>query len=287
MSTVLDLIWEPLSYGFLQRSFLVTAAAALVCALLSCWLVLMGWSLMGDAISHAVLPGVVLAYAAGLPFVVGALCAALAAVSLIGWVRRSGRIREDSAIGIVFTSLFALGLILVSAIPSHLDLNSILFGSVLGVSQQDLTQIVGLAALVVFVLLLKRKDLILYAFDPAYAQASGLRPTLLGALLLVLLAITTVVSLQIVGVVLVVAMLVIPGATARMLTNSFNRMLVLPCLVCLGGSLAGLYVSYYLDISAGGSVVALQGLIFFAVYLLAPGCGVLSSLRRFYRQKAR
>lgn len=265
---MLELLIEPLSYGFLQRSFAVTVVAALVCSLLSCWLVLIGWSLMGDAISHAVLPGVVLSYIFGLPFAVGALVAGLAAVGAIGWVRRSSRIKEDSAIGIVFTTFFAIGLILISITPSQTDLNSILFGNVLGVSTSDMWQILILAVLVASVLLLKRKDFTLYAFDADYASAAGMRPQLMGGALLVLLALTSVVALQIVGVVLVVAMLVIPGATARLLTNRFNRMLGIAAGVSLVGALTGLYTSYYLDISAGGAVVATQGLIFFVTYLL-------------------
>lgn len=266
---LIEILWEPLSYGFLQRGFAVTLVAALVCALLSCWLILIGWSLMGDAISHAVLPGVVLSYILGLPFTVGALVAGLLAVALIGWVRNSGRLREDSAIGIVFTTLFAVGLILVSVTPSQTDLHSVLFGNVLGVSGSDLLQVLLLSALVIAVLLLKRKDLTLFAFDPDFAQAAGLRPKLMGGLLLVLLAATSVVALQVVGVVLVVAMLVIPGSTARLLTHRFNRMLLIASAVSLLGSLTGLYASYYLDISAGGAVVVAQGSIFFAVYLFA------------------
>ncbi len=270
-----EILVEPLTYGFLQRSFVAAVAAALVCALLSCWLVLIGWSLMGDAISHAVLPGVVLSYIGGLPFAVGALAVGLFAVVLIGWVRRNNRMREDSAIGIVFTTFFALGLVLISITPSSTDLNHILFGNILGVSNADVAQVVVLALIVSAVLLIKRKDFILFAFDPTYAQGAGLRPKLLGGVLLVLLALTSVVALQIVGVVLVVAMLVIPGSTARILTQRFNRMLMIACGVSLFGTLVGLYSSYYLDISAGGAVVLAQGIIFFVVYLCAPRLGLL------------
>lgn len=266
---MLDLLLEPLTYSFLQRSFVVTVAATLVCSMLSCWLVLIGWSLMGDAISHAVLPGVVLAYVLGLPFAVGAVVAALVAVGAIGWVQRSRRVKEDAAIGIVFTTFFAVGLILISLNPSQTDLHSILFGNVLGVSVSAMWQVVVLAVLVAGVLWVKRKDFILYAFDADYAAAVGLRPRLLGGVLLLLLALTSVVALQVVGVVLVVAMLVIPGATARLLTHRFHRMLGVAAGVSLTGALTGLYSSYYLDISAGGAVVATQGLIFFVVYVLA------------------
>lgn len=276
---ILDFLVEPLTLPFMLRAFVVTVIAAAVCALLSCWLVLLGWSLMGDAISHAVLPGVVLAYIFGAPFAVGAVVAALVAVALIGGVQRSGRVREDAAIGIVFTTLFALGLVLISVTPSNTDLNHILFGNVLGVSWADVTQVAILAVLVAAVLLIKRRDFVLYAFDPGFARAVGLRPRLLGALLLVMLALTSVVALQIVGVVLVVAMLVIPGSTARLLTDRFVPMLGVSVGVSLAGTLTGLYTSYYLDVSPGGAVVVTQGLLFAIAYALAPRYGLVARLR--------
>lgn len=273
---MLDVLLEPLTYGFMQRGFLVTVIAALVCALLSCWLVLMGWSLIGDAISHAVLPGVVLAYMVGAPFAVGAVIAGLLAVALIGAVRGSGRIREDAAIGIVFTVMFALGLVLISVTPSQTDLHNILFGNVLGVSWAEVAQIAVLAVLVVTVLMIKRRDLVLYAFDPGYTHAIGLSPRLLAGILLVALALTSVLALQIVGVVLVVAMLVIPGSTARLLTDRFSTMLAISAGVSLAGALVGLYASYHLDVSAGGAVVIALGTFFGAAYLCAPRHGLLA-----------
>lgn len=270
---------EPLTYGFMARGLLVTLIAALVCALLSCWLVLMGWSLMGDAISHAVLPGVALAYILGLPFALGALVAALLAVGLIGAVSRQGRVKEDAAIGIVFTVMFALGLVLISVTPSQTDLHSIILGNVLGVSWADVAQIAALAAVVVTLLLVKRRDLVLYAFDPGYTQAIGLRPALLSGLLLLALALTSVLALQIVGVVLVVALLVIPGSTARLLTDRFTSMLVISSAVSVTGAVVGFYLSYALDISAGGAVVLVLGSLFALSYLLAPKQGLLARLR--------
>ena len=277
--SILDYLVEPFTLPFMTRAMVVTVIAAVVCALLSCWLVMLGWSLMGDAISHAVLPGVVLAYIAGVPFAVGAVIAALVAVTLIGAVQRSGRVREDAAIGIVFTTLFALGLVLVSVTPSSTDLNHILFGNVLGVSWPDVWQVAILAVIVAGVLLIKRRDFILYAFDRGFAHAIGLRPRALGALLLVMLALTSVVALQIVGVVLVVAMLVIPGSTARLLTDRFTPMLAVSVGVSVLGTLVGLYSSYHLDISPGGAVVVTQGIIFLTVYIFAPRYGILGRMR--------
>lgn len=274
----LDLILEPLQYEFMVRALAATVAAALVCALLSCWLILVGWSLMGDAVSHAVLPGVVLAYTLGVPFAVGALVFGVLAVVLIGAIQGTSRVKEDAAIGIVFTTLFALGLVLISVTPSQTDLNHIIFGNILGVSRADLLQIAGLAAVALVLLLLKRRDLTLYAFDPLHAQAIGLSPRRLGALLLGVLAVTTVVALQVVGVILVVAMLIIPGATAHLLTDRFTRMLLIAPTISVTASVLGIFISYWADASSGGLIVLVQGLIFTLVYLAAPRHGLLPRL---------
>ncbi|WP_129668941.1 metal ABC transporter permease [Phytoactinopolyspora endophytica] len=254
----------------MQRAFLVTIVASAVCAILSCWLVLIGWSLMGDAVSHAVVPGVVLAYLAGVPFAVGAFVFGCIAVWLIGAVRSTSRVKEDAAIGVVFTTLFALGLVLISVTPSQVDFNHILFGNVLGISDSELVQVVVLGALTAAVLLVKSRDLTLYAFDADHAHAIGISPRRLQVLLLALLALTVVVALQAVGVILVVAMVITPGATAYLLTNRMERMLLVAPLLAVGCAVVGLYYSYYADVSSGGAVVLAQGLLFFAVYLLAP-----------------
>lgn len=287
--TPVEWLLEPLAYDFMVRALITTAIAAIVCAILSCWLVLIGWSLMGDAVSHAVLPGVVIAYIAGAPFALGALVFGMLAVVLIGAVRGTSRIKEDAAIGIVFTTLFALGLVLISVTPSQTDLNHIIFGNILGVSAADLIQIAMLSAIAFVVLVLKRRDLTLYAFDPTHAHSIGLNPRLLSALLLGLLALTAVVALQVVGVILVVAMLIIPGATAYLLTDRFSRMLVIAPAISAGCSVVGIYVSYWLDTASGGMVVITQGAVFALVYLFSPRHGLLrrqSPLGRRRRERA-
>ena len=283
-----DLLLEPLSYDFMVRAIITTALAAIVCAVLSCWLVLIGWSLMGDAVSHAVLPGVVLAYIVGAPFSrLGALVFALIAVTLIGVVRNTSRVKEDAAIGIVFTSLFALGLVLISVTPSQTDLNHIIFGNLLGVSIPDLIQVLVLGVVAFAILILKRRDLTLYAFDPTHAHAIGLSPKRLGALLLGLLALTSVVALQTVGVVLVVAMLIIPGATGVLPTDRFSRMLVIAPVISALCSIAGIYLSYYLDTASGAMVVLTQRAIFAVVYLFSPRQGLIGTrLAKARRKKA-
>ena len=273
---LVELLLDPLQYGFMVRALAVAVVAAVVCAVLSCWLVLIGWSLMGDAVSHAVLPGVVLAYVVGAPFAIGALIFGLIAVALIGLIRNTSRVKEDAAIGIVFTTLFAVGVVLISVTPSQTDLNHIIFGNLLGVSSSDLLQVAILGALALSILLIKRRDLTLFAFDPIHANAIGLSPKRLGALLLGVLALTSVVALQAVGVVLVVAMLIIPGATAYLLTDKFSRMLVIAPVVSAVCAIAGIYVSYYLDTASGGMVVMTQGIVFALVYLFSPSQGVIA-----------
>lgn len=272
--SIVEWLAEPWQYAFMQRALLTTVIAAVVCAVLSCWLVLIGWSLLGDAVSHAVLPGVVLAYIVGAPFALGALVFGGLAVGLIGAVRGS-RVKEDAAIGIVFTTLFALGLVLISVTPSQTDLNHIVFGNVLGVSTADLMQVAALAAVALGVLLIKRRDLTLFAFDRDHAHAIGLHPRRLSALLLGVLALTAVVALQVVGVVLVVAMLIIPGATARLLTDRFGRMLLLAPVISAVCAMVGLTLSYWWDASPGGLVVVVQGVVFALVFLAAPRYGLI------------
>lgn len=282
----IDIVLEPLSYDFMVRALISTTLAAIVCAVLSCWLVLVGWSLMGDAVSHAVLPGVVLAYIIGAPFALGALVFGVLAVVLIGAIRGTSRVKEDAAIGIVFTTLFALGLVLISITPSQTDLNHIIFGNILGVSTGDVIQMAVLAAIAFVGLVVKRRDLTLYAFDPTHAHAIGLNPKLLGGLLLGLLALTAVVALQVVGVILVVAMLIIPGATAYLLTDRFGRMLVIAPSISVACSVVGIYCSYWFDTASGGMVVLVQGAVFAVVYLFSPRHGLLRGhLARLARRR--
>ncbi|OZC70523.1 hypothetical protein CH251_18770 [Rhodococcus sp. 06-462-5] len=272
---VIDFLVDPLEYTFMQRALLVTVTASIVCAVLSCWLVLIGWSLMGDAVSHAVLPGVALSYLFGAPFAIGALLFALIAVGAIGVVRNTTIVKEDAAIGVVFTTLFALGVVLISKFPSQIDLNHILFGNLLGVSQADMIQVFVLGGIALAVMIVKRRDFTLFAFDRTQARAVGINPTVISAVMLTLLALTTVVALQAVGVILVVAMLITPGASAYLLTHSFGRMLVLAPIVSVGCALVGIYASFYLDVSSGGSVVLTQGLVFVLAYLFSPSQGIV------------
>lgn len=263
------MLTEPWQYGFMRRALLVTVVASAVCALLSCWLVLIGWSLMGDAVSHAVLPGVVLAYLVGAPFALGAFVFGVGAVALIGGVKETTRLKEDTAIGVVFTALFAVGIVLVSTTPSQVDLSHILFGNVLGVSDADVAQVLVLAAIAAVVLVARRRDITLYAFDRVHGHVIGLPVRRTRWLLLGLLSVTVVVALQAVGVVLAVAMLIIPGATAFLLVDRVQRMLVVAPVVAVVASVVGVWGSFVLDVGSAGLVVVCQALAFAAAWLVA------------------
>ncbi|KOX15777.1 membrane protein [Nocardiopsis sp. NRRL B-16309] len=283
---VVDWFTVPLQFEFVQRALLVAVVAGVVCAVLSCWMTLVGWSLMGDAVSHAVLPGVVLSFLFGLPFAVGALVFGAGSVALIGVVNRTSRVKEDAVIGVVFTTMFALGLVLVSRVPSQTDLGHILFGNVLGVSDADIWQVLVLAAVVLAVVWFKHRDLTLYAFDPVHAHAVGINPRLLETLLLGLLSVTVVVALQAVGIILVVAMVIIPGATAYLLTDRFERMLAIAAAVAALAAVTGVYASFHLNVSTGGSIVLAQASAFTLAYLFSPRQGVLRR-RRIRRPRPR
>ncbi|MFN5514804.1 MAG: metal ABC transporter permease [Cyanobacteriota bacterium] len=268
-------LWAPLQHAFMLKALGISALVGTVCAALSCFLILKGWALMGDAVSHAVLPGVVLAYALNLPLALGAFVFGLLSVWLIGFIESQSRVKEDTVIGIVFTGFFALGLILVSKIRSSLDLTHILFGNVLGISQSDLMQ-TGLICLVsLTALLLLRKDLLLFCFDPIQAQSLGLNTQFLYYALLSLLSLTAVAGLQTVGIILVVAMLITPGATAYLLCDRFDQMLAVAVASGVLSSLGGTYLSYHLDGSTGGCIVLLQTFFFLMALILAPKHGLL------------
>ena len=271
----LSLLLEPLSHEFMRRALMVSALVGGVCGLLSCYMTLKGWALMGDAVSHAVMPGVVVAYALGLPFSIGAFVFGVGSVALIGFVKQKSRIKEDTVIGLVFTGFFALGLVLVSKIKSNIDLMHILFGSPLGISTSDVHQTLAISGIVVLVLLLCRRDLMLYCFDATHARSIGINTGMLHYLLLSVLSLAAVAGLQTVGIILVVAMLITPGATAYLLTDRFDRMTCLAIFSSAISSILGVYISYWWDIETGGSIVLVQTCIFLIAFLFAPRYGIL------------
>ncbi len=269
----------PFQYSFMIEALLVSALVGTVCAILSCYLILKGWALMGDAVSHAVLPGVVGAYVLGIPLAVGAFIAGLTCAISTGWIKANSRIKEDTVMGIVFTGMFALGLVMFTQIKTDAHLNHILFGNILGIERDDLwaTVIVSIATLLI--LLPLRKDLLLYCFDPAHARSLGLNTNRLHYLLLSVLAATIVASLQAVGILLVVAMLVTPGCTARLLTDRFDHMLIVAVVVTVLASCTGVYISFFINGATGACIVIAQALLFSLALVFAPKHGLIANKR--------
>jgi manganese/iron transport system permease protein len=266
---------EPFAYDFMQRALLVAVLVGAVSAALSCFLVLKGWSLMGDAISHAVLPGIVIAFVAGLPLAVGAFAAGLFSAVATGYLKANSRVKEDTVMGIVFSGMFGLGLVLFTRVETDQHLSHILFGNMLGVTAGDLIETAVVAGGTLLIVLAKRRDLLLYCFDPQHARAVGLPVGLLHYGLLVLLSLTIVASLKAVGIILVVAMLIAPGAIGFLLTRTFGRMLVVAMSVAIGSSVLGTFVSFHIDAATGPCIVLIQTLVFLFALLFAPGTGLL------------
>jgi ABC-type Mn2+/Zn2+ transport system permease subunit len=271
---------EPFQFPFMVDAIIVGVAVGAVCAVLSCYLVLKGWSLMGDAISHAVLPGIVIAYAIGAPLAVGAFASGLLCAVLTGFIKANSRVKEDTVMGVVFTGLFAFGLVIFTKVKSDLHLDHILFGNILGLEHGDLRDTLIVGGIALAVILSLRRDLLLYCFDPSHARTIGLRTGMLYYLLLSLLAVTIVVSLKAVGIILVIAMLVTPGCIGYLLTDRFNRMLIIATASAVGSSFVGVYVSFFLNASTGACIVLLQAAIFLVTLFFAPKHGLLATARQ-------
>jgi len=273
---VISWFTDPFAYEFMQRALLVAVLVAAVCAVLSCYLVLKGWSLMGDAISHAVLPGIVVAYVVGIPLVIGAFAAGLGCALATGYIKDNSRVKEDTVMGIVFSGMFGFGLVLFTKIETDQHLNHILFGNVLGVTTADLIETAIIAGGTLLIVLMKRRDLLLYCFDPNHARAIGLPVRMLHYGLLVLLSLTIVSALKAVGIILVIAMLIAPGATAYLLTDSFGRMLGIAVVVAMASAALGTLVSFHINGATGACIVLVQASAFLAAFLFAPKRGLLA-----------
>ncbi len=278
--------FEPIQLEFMRHALLTGAVVAALCAVLSCFVVLKGWSLMGDAISHAVLPGIVLAYLAGWPLAVGAFLSGLLCSAATGYIKQNSRIKEDTVLGVVFTGLFAFGLVLHSRTESELHLDHILFGHLLGITDSVARQVYGVATFVVGLVLVLRRDLLLVCFDPSHARVLFMPVKFLTYLLLALLVLAIVVSLQAVGIILVIAMLITPGCTAYLWTDRFDRMMVISVGTAVASTALGILASYHLDGDSASCIVLAQSLAFAASFLFAPNHGWLASKRRAARNSA-
>ena len=277
---------EPFSYGYMVNAMWVSALVWAVCAFLSAYLMLKGWSLIGDALSHSIVPGVAGAYMLGLPFSVGAFFSGALAAGAMLFLNERTRLKEDAVIGLIFTSFFGLGLFMVSLAPTAVNIQTIVLGNILAITPEDTLQLALIGFISFAVLLVLWKDLMVTFFDESHARSIGLNPPLLKVIFFTLLSACTVAALQTVGAFLVIAMVVTPGATAYLLTDRFPRLIALAVAIGAATSFAGAYISYFLDGATGGVIVVLQTLIFLAAFVFAPKHGLLAARRKAAEARA-
>lgn len=283
---MLSLLLEPFSYNYMTNAIWVSALVGGLCAFLSAYLMLKGWSLMGDALAHSVVPGVALAYLLALPYAIGAFFAGMLATLSMAIVKSTTKLREDAIIGLVFTTFFAVGLLIASVNPTAVDIQTIVLGNILAISGEDTFQVVIISSVCFLVLGLKWKDLAALFFDEVHARSIGLSVNLLKILFFTLLSAAAVAALQTVGAILVIGMLITPGATAYLLTDRFGKLVVLSVLLGAGTSGLGAYASYFLDVSPGGLIVSLQTALFLLAFLFAPKHGLIAQKRAIRVERA-
>jgi manganese/iron transport system permease protein len=266
---MIETLLLPFQFPFMQQAFVIAVLVAVPMALLSSFLVLKGWSLMGDAISHAVLPGIVLAYIAGLPLAVGAFGAGMVCALATGFLRENSRVKEDTVMGVVFSGMFGLGIVLYTKIETDVHLDHILFGDMLGVTWRDVAESGVIAAIAGGAIMIFRRDLLVHAFDPQHARAIGLPVRLLHYGLLAILSLTIVGALKAVGIIIAIAMLIAPGAIAFLLTDRFDRMLMLAVAIAVAASFFGVYLSFFLDSAPAPTIVLLMSMTFVAAFFIS------------------
>lgn len=275
----------PFSYDYMLKAIWVSAMVGAVCAFLSAYLMLKGWSLMGDALSHSVVPGVAGAYALGLPYAAGAFFSGMLAALAMTFVRQITRLKEDAIIGFIFSTFFAVGLLIISLNPTSINVQSIIFGNILGIADEDVLQVLVIIAVTFIILCLRWKDLLAVFFDENHASSIGLSPMRLKILFFTLLSACTVAALQTVGAILVIAMVITPGATAYLLTDRFGYLILISIAVGTLTSAMGAYVSFFLDGATGGTIVTLQTLVFLFAFVFAPKHGLLAARRQRERTR--
>lgn len=277
---MIHILWEPFTYEYMTRAIWVSALVGGSCAFLSCYLMLKGWSLMGDALAHAIVPGVALAYLLQIPYALGAFAAGLLAALSMLIVKQKTKLHEDATIGLVFTAFLSLGLFIVSINPAHVNITNIMIGNILAISTADAWQVVMICSGTLIFLTLKWKDLMTVFFDDQHAAALGFSVTGLKIIFFSLLSAMCVAALQTVGACLVIALVVTPGATAYLLTDRFPRLILIAMTIGTGTSVLGTYLSYFLDGATGGVIVTLQTFIFLAAFVFAPKHGLLKARRK-------
>lgn len=277
---MLEYLLEPFSYEYMQKAMWISAAVGGICAFLSAYLMLKGWSLIGDALSHSVVPGVAIAYALSLPYALGAFFAGILAALSILWIKSISKLKEDAVIGFIFSTFFALGLLIISLNPTSINVQNIILGNILGIADEDIYQVAIIMLICLVLLLIFWKDLLLIFFDETQAITVGLSPLFYKVLFFTLLSACVVAALQTVGAILVIAMVITPGATAYLLTDKFKTLIKIA--VALGAitGFVGVYLSYYLDGATGGVIVTLQTLLFLLAFLFSPKYGLMSQKRR-------
>ena len=282
---MIDLLSEPFTYQYMLNAMWVSALVGAVCAFLSCYLMLKGWSLIGDALSHSIVPGVAGAYMLGLPFSIGAFFSGGLAAAAMLFLNQRTKLKEDAIIGLIFSSFFGLGLFMVSISPTSVSIQTIVLGNILAITPEDTLQLAVIGFVSLAILLVKWKDLMVVFFDESHARSIGLRPTALKVMFFTLLSASTVAAMQTVGAFLVICMVVTPGATAYLLTDRFPRLLAIAVAIGAITSFTGAYASYFLDGATGGIIVCLQTLVFLMAFFLAPKHGMLAARRRAMRSQ--
>lgn len=277
---MIEALLEPFAYQYMVRAILISALVGGTCAFLSAYLMLKGWSLMGDALAHAIVPGVTLAYLLGLPYAIGAFFSGLIAAFSMVAIRQKTKLREDAIIGLVFTGFFAIGLLLVSINPTSVNIQAIILGNILAISDQDIMQVVAISLICLLIMAFKWKDFLAVFFDESHARSIGLPVQGLQILFFTLLSAATVAALQTVGACLVIAMVVTPGATAYLLTDRFGKLIIISIMLGMLTSALGAYASFFLDANPGGLIVTLQTLVFLAAFLWAPKYGFFHARRQ-------
>ncbi|NGP16854.1 metal ABC transporter permease [Devosia aurantiaca] len=283
---MIDTLIEPFGYHYMVNAMWVSALVGAICAFLSAYLMLKGWSLIGDALSHSIVPGVAGAYMLGLPFSIGAFLSGGMAAAAMLFLSQRTKLKEDAVIGLIFTGFFGLGLFMVSISPTPVDVQSIVLGNILAITPSETIQLVIISVVTLGVMALIWKDLMVTFFDESHARSIGIRTQLLRIIFFTLLSAATVAAMQTVGAFLVIAMVITPGATAYLLADRFSRVIVIAVFVGTATSFVGAYASYFLDGATGGIIVLLQTLVFLAAFVFAPKHGMLAARRRVRKEAA-
>ncbi|OOF66803.1 metal ABC transporter permease [Rodentibacter caecimuris] len=273
---MMELLLEPFSYDYMLKALLLSAAVGGICAFLSSYLMLKGWSLIGDALSHSVVPGVAIAYSFSLPYALGAFFSGILAALSILWIKSVSKLREDAIIGFIFTTFFALGLLIISLNPTSINVQEIILGNILGIADEDIVQMGIIISVCLVFMLVFWKDLLLVFFDETHAVSVGLQPTYYKVLFFTLLSACVVAALQTVGAILVIAMVITPGATAYLLTDRFKTLALIAVSLGITTSVLGVYLSYYLDGATGGIIVCFQTTLFLIAFFFSPKYGVIT-----------